>query len=271
VLIVGFGAGVTSGSFVPYPSITRIVICELEPLIPEKIAPYFTVENNNVRNDPRTEIFYDDARSFIITTKEKFDIITSDPIHPWVKGAASLYTKEYFEAVKDHLNPGGVVTQWVPLYESNMEAVKSEVATFLKVFPQGTVWANNVDGKGYDVVMLAGKDAITIDINRIEARLRDASYQKVVSSLIEVGFNSSLQLFSTYATQASDLTSWVSDAEINLDRNLRLQYLAGTGLNAYQGDVIFSSMVAGRKFPANLFIADESWKSSLQGLLGAGL
>lgn len=271
VLIVGFGAGVTSGSFVPYPSINRIVICELEPLIPEKISTYFTNENNNVKNDKRTEIFYDDARSFIITTKEKFDIITSDPIHPWVKGAASLYTKEYFEAVRDHLNPGGVVTQWVPLYESNMEAVKSEVATFLKVFPQGSVWANNVDGKGYDVVMLGSKDPITININQIEARLRDASYQKVVSSLVEVGFSSSLQLFSTYATQASDLTSWVSDAEINLDRNLRLQYLAGTGLNAYQGDVIFSSMVQGRKFPGNLFVADEDWKNTLQNMLGGGL
>lgn len=151
-----------------------------------------------------------------------------------------------------------------------MEAVKSEVATFLQVFPDGTVWANNVDGKGYDVVMLAGKDKITIDINRIEAKLREANYQPVAASLVEVGFNSSLQLFSTYATQASDLTNWVSDAEINRDRNLRLQYLAGTGLNAYQGDVIFSSMIQGRKFPSALFIADDNWKMSLQGMLGAG-
>jgi len=268
VLIVGFGAGVTSGSFVPYPSIQRIVICELEPLIPEKISTYFTVENNNVKNDPRTEIFYDDARSFIITTKEKFDIITSDPIHPWVKGAASLYTKEYFEAVKEHLNPGGVVTQWVPLYETNLEAVKSEVATFLQVFPQGTVWANNVDGKGYDVVLLAGRGAITIDINRIEAQLREANFQPVAASLVEVGFNSSLALFSTYAAQASDLTGWVVDAEINRDRNLRLQYLAGTGLNAYQGDAIFSSMITGRKFPSTLFVANDQWKAGLQNLLG---
>ncbi|MEO7996957.1 MAG: hypothetical protein ABI852_05905, partial [Gemmatimonadaceae bacterium] len=70
--------------------------------------------------------------------------------------------------------------------------------------------------------------------------------------------------------QASDLTSWVSDAEINLDRNLRLQYLAGTGLNAYQGDVIFSSMISGRKFPSALFVADDSWKGALQGILGSG-
>ena len=270
VLIVGFGAGVTAGSFVPYPDIKRIVICEIEPLIPQVVSRYFSRENNDVLNDPRTAVFYDDARSFIITTKEKFDIITSDPIHPWVKGAASLYTEEYFEAVKAHLNPGGVVTQWVPLYESNMAAVKSEVATFLKVFPQGTVWANNVDGKGYDVVMLGGREAITVDVNRIEERLRGANYQRVVASLADVGLNSSLQLFSTYATQAADLGAWIADAEINRDRNLRLQYLAGTGLNYYRGESIFNAMIAGRRFPNILFIAPDTWKDELKNMIGRG-
>ena len=118
VLVVGFGAGVTAGSFVLHPGIKRIVICEIEPLIPRMVAPYFSKENYDVVHDPRVEIVYDDARHYILTTNEKFDIITSDPIHPWVKGAASLYTKEYFELVKSHLNPGGVVTQWVPLYQS---------------------------------------------------------------------------------------------------------------------------------------------------------
>ena len=118
MLIVGFGAGVTAGSFVLHPGIKRIVICEIEPLIPRMVAPYFSKENYDVVHDPRVEIVYDDARHYILTTNEKFDVITSDPIHPWVKGAASLYTKEYFELVKAHLNPGGVVTQWVPLYES---------------------------------------------------------------------------------------------------------------------------------------------------------
>ena len=80
----------------------------------------------------------DDARHFVLTMGEKFDIITSDPIHPWVKGAATLYTREYFEMVQRHLNPGGLVTQWVPLYESTPEVVKSEIATFFEVFPNGT-------------------------------------------------------------------------------------------------------------------------------------
>ena len=84
VLVVGFGAGVTAGSFVPYPDVERLVICEIEPLIPDVVSRYFTKENNDVLHDRRVAVFYDDARSFILTTREKFDIITSDPIHPWV-------------------------------------------------------------------------------------------------------------------------------------------------------------------------------------------
>ena len=81
---------------------------------------------------------------FRSTTHEKFDAITSDPLDPWVKGAAMLYTREFFELAKSRLNPGGVVTLFVQLYESNTEAVKSEVATFFDAFPRGTVWDNAI-------------------------------------------------------------------------------------------------------------------------------
>ena len=92
VLVVGFGAGVTAGTFTLHPETKRIVICELEPLVPRSVGPFFSKENYNVLDDTRVEFVYDDARHFILTTKEKFDIITSDPIHPWVRGAATLYT-----------------------------------------------------------------------------------------------------------------------------------------------------------------------------------
>ncbi|MEO5961461.1 MAG: fused MFS/spermidine synthase, partial [Opitutaceae bacterium] len=96
VLIVGCGAGVTAGSFVLYPSIKRIVICDIEPIIPQVVATYFRNENHDVLRDPRVEVVYDDARHYIATTREKFDLITSDPIHPWVMGSAVLYSQEYF-------------------------------------------------------------------------------------------------------------------------------------------------------------------------------
>ena len=99
------------------------------------------------------KVHLDDARHYLLTTDEKFDAITSDPLDPWVKGAATLYTREFFEVVKEHLNPGGVVTLFVQLYESNEAAVKSEIATFLEAFPNGAVFANTINGQGYDLVL----------------------------------------------------------------------------------------------------------------------
>ena len=153
VLVVGFGAGVTAGSFTLYPEIQRIVVCEMERLVPPIATIFFRSENYDVFDNARARIIYDDARHYILTAPERFDIITSDPIHPWVKGSATLYSKEYFELVKKHLNPGGVVTQWVPPYESDLDTVKSEIATFFAVFPNGTIWANENGGGGYDIVM----------------------------------------------------------------------------------------------------------------------
>ena len=141
-------------------------------------------------HDPRTQIVYDDARHFVLTTKEKFDIITSDPIHPWVKGTATLYSKEYFELVKQHLNPGGVVTQWVPLYESDFETVKSELATFFDAFPNGDIWGNDINGEGYDVVLLGQVEPTKINLDDLEERLRRDRLQMRRAVLAEINFHS---------------------------------------------------------------------------------
>jgi len=268
VLVVGFGAGVTAGSFLHYPSVTRLVVCEIEPLIPEVVSTWFVKENNNVAKDPRTQIYFDDARSFVLTSDEQFDVITSDPINPWVKGAASLYTREYFQAVKAHLKPGGVVTQWVPLYESTLDAVRSELATFFEVFPDGTVWANTIDGRGYDVVLLGHDGPSRIDIRAMEQRFMEAGYRPVGASLVESGFESPIDLFSTYAGSGRELREWLQGAEINTDRNLRLQYLAGVGLNNYTAADIFDAIAKFRTFPDSLFAADEGWKATLRQSMG---
>jgi spermidine synthase len=258
VLIVGCGAGVTAGTFTVHPGIEKITICEMEPLVPHISATYFGAENYGVVDDPRTKIIFDDARHYIFTTHDKFDIITSDPIHPWVKGSATLYTKEYFELVKNHLNPGGIVTQWVPLYESDSAVVKSEIATFFEAFPDGTIWSNDENGKGYDVVLLGQAGETKIDLDAIGQRLEQPEYSAVAQSLDDVGFKSVFDLFGTYAGNARDLAPWLKDAEINRDRNLRLQYLAGFRSNWYRSEGIFNEMVVYRKFPSELFAGSDT-------------
>lgn len=254
VLVVGCGAGVTAGTFVVHPEVEQITICEIEPLIPPATARFFAAENHGVVRDPRTRIVYDDARHFILTAHDKYDIITSDPIHPWVKGIAPLYSTEYFELCKKHLNPGGFVTQWVPLYESSVETVQSEVATFFEVFPNGTVWGNlNTDGQGYDVVLVGQADPLKVDLDGMEERLARPDYGPVLESMRGVGYTSAADLLSTYAVSAADLRGWLRNAQINRDRNLRLQYLAGFGLNQYLAPMIYDQMLNRSRFPEDIF------------------
>ena len=266
VLVVGFGAGVTAGSFTTYPGISRIVICELEPLIPPAATQFFAAENYGVMNDPRTGIHYDDARHFVLTTQEKFDIITSDPIHPWVRGAATLYSKEYFELARSRLNPGGVITQWVPLYESDLATVKSEIATFFEVFPEGTVWANNVEGQGYDVVLLGQAGPLRIDLGEVQRRVENAP--KAAESLAAVGIGSAVELFANYSGGAAQLRPWLGGAAINQDRNLRLQYLAGLGAIYQNAPGIMGEIIRFRRYPPDLFIGPPATLDQLRQAIG---
>jgi spermidine synthase len=268
VLIVGFGAGVTAGSFVTYPEIKRIVICEMEPLVPPATTKYFGRENYNVLHDPRTTIVYDDARHYMLTAREKFDIITSDPIHPWVKGSATLYSKEYFELVKARLNPGGRVTQWIPLYDSDMDTVKSEIATFYESFPNATAWDNDVAGMGYDVVMLGQMDAPRIDVDGLQQRLERPDYAPVAQSLRDVKLGTAVELMSTYSGRRSDFGEWLKGAQINRDRNLRLQYLAGLGLDNNGSFYIYYEMMKRFRYPDEIFQVSEDRKIALKKMLG---
>jgi len=253
VLVVGFGAGVTAGTFVLHPSVEHIAISEIEPLIPPASAKYFSKENYNVLHDPRTRMFYDDARHFILTSREKYDIITSDPIHPWVKGTSTLYSKEYFELCKRHLKPGGIVTQWVPLYESDFRTIQSELATFFDVFPHGTIWNSDASNSGYDVVLVGQAEPGPINVDALEQRLRRPDHARVAASLDEVGIASATDLLATYAGRQDDLAGWLRTAQINRDMSMRLQYLAGWGLNFNHADLIYQTILSYRTFPQDLF------------------
>jgi spermidine synthase len=264
VLVIGCGAGVTAGAVSVDPAVEHETIAEIEPLVPRVVSTYFSDHNFDVVRNPKVHVRIDDARHFVETTREKFDAVTSDPLDPWVKGAAMLYTAEFFNLVKQHLNPGGVVTLFVQLYESNTEAVKSEIGTFLEAFPNGIVFGNTNEGKGYDLVLLGQVEATRIDVDAIQAKLQRPEYAPMARSLREIGMNSAVDLFATYAGRKQDLEPWLRTAQINHDRNLRLQYLAGLGLNLYQADVIYSDMLRYvTRTPDDLFVASDATRQRL--------
>jgi spermidine synthase len=269
VLGIGFGAGVSAGTFTRYKTIKRITVCEIEPVIPPISNQYFGFHNYNVLEDPRTRIVYDDARHYLMTATEKFDIIASDPLDVFAKGTAALYSYEYFEAVKKRLKPGGIFTLYVPLYETDERTIKSELATFFEAFPDGTVWANTIDGRGYDMVFMGGPGPMNIDLAAMHRRLDHPDYAAAASSLSGIGVNSPIDLLATYAGRKADLAPWLKGAQITRDKDLRLQYLAGWGINNRLEDRLYRAIVAYRQRPEGLFAGSPEQLQALYDALTA--
>ncbi|MBW2493376.1 MAG: SAM-dependent methyltransferase, partial [Deltaproteobacteria bacterium] len=262
-LVIGFGAGVTAGSLVVHPEIERIVICDFEPLMPEIGGRYFAKENYNVIDDPRVEVVVDDARHYIATTREKFDIITSDPLDPWMDGAAVLYTVEFYEYARERLNPGGIVAQWLPLYETDGPSMKSELASFLEVFPDGTVWSSHIPRNGgNDLVMMGSDGPMQVEVDRMASRIRQNP--RLAQSLEDVDLGYLITLLATYFGRGSELANWLADAQINRERSLRLQYLAGFSLDVYEEREIYRAMAAHRRYPADILVASPEIEAQVR-------
>jgi spermidine synthase len=267
VLVIACGAGVTAGAASIDPRVEHLTIAEIEPLVPKAAAKYFGEYNHHVVTNPKVRVEIDDARHFLNTTHETFDAITSDPFDPWVKGAAALYTKEFWELAKRHLRPGGVVTVFVQLYQAGTAAVKSEVATFFEVFPQGVIFGNTVHGEGYDVVLLGQRDPKPIDVDAMTRLLERPDFALVKKSLRQTGFNSAVALLSTYGSRGPELGAWLQDAQINRDRDLRLQFLAGFDLNANEAGLIYRGILPFRKYPADFFTGSAPQLDALRAAM----
>ena len=146
--------------------------------------------------------------------------------------------------------------------------VKSEVATFFDVFPDGTGLEQRHSGQGLRRRARGARDAAD-DRHRFDAgtHLGSGKRARRANRSSEVGFNSALSLLGTYGGQARDLAPWLADAEINRDSNLRLQYLAGMSLNEYENASIYDQMLKYRRFPENLFVGTPVLRDVLRQTL----
>jgi spermidine synthase len=258
VLGIGFGAGVSAGTFTRYPTVEHITVCEIEPLIPPNSNRFFAKQNYSVFKDPRTRVIFDDARHYLMTTQDHYDIIASDPLDVFIKGTAALYTAEYFEAVKRRLNPGGYFSLYVPLYETDEATIKSELETFFRVFPHATVWSNTRQGLGYDLVLMGQVLPLRIDLDVLRARLALPEYAPVRESLADIGMASETDLFGTFLGGADGMRKWTHGAEINSDADLRLSYMAGWGINANMADEHYRNMLRYRDDSREYFVGSAA-------------
>jgi spermidine synthase len=164
VLIVGFGSGMTVSAVAGYPDVEKIDCIEIEPAV-MRAAPYLESLNRGVLSDSRVHMIFDDARTFLLTSRDKYDLIISEPSNPWISGIATLFTREFYAAVRQRLAAGGIFVQWVQAYSLAPDDLRMIAATLAGQFPELTLWR----GEGPDLLFLGRTDVTPLRLERLRA------------------------------------------------------------------------------------------------------
>lgn len=218
VWVLGMGTGMTAGATVVHPEVESVTIAELEKNVPTA-ARTFSDYNHNLLENPKVKVVFNDGRNFLLTTKERYDVITADPIHPWSQGAAYLYTDEYYRLAASRLQTGGIMCQWLPIYELTPLDLQSVVKTFSNNFRYVYVWLTD-----YDAELIGSNEPINIDIANLQQRI-DAS-PEVLSDLQRVNMGSAAQFLSYAIMGPRASRSYGENAPLNTDNNLYLEFSA---------------------------------------------
>jgi spermidine synthase len=215
VLVVGLGTGMTLGAASVHPTVDELILAEIEPHV-VGAARIFASYNNQVLDNPRLRIVFNDGRNFLLTTEKKFDVITADPIHPWTQGSGYLYTAEYFRLAAAHLLPGGIMCQWLPIYELSVADLRSVVKTFAANFRYTMAWLTQ-----YDAQLIGSNAPIIIDEQALQQRI---AHPGVYDDLNQVLMGSATDFLSYFVMGEKGMAAFAADGVINTDDNLYLEF-----------------------------------------------
>ncbi len=176
-LVIGLGTGSTAGWLGAVPSMDRVDVVELEPLILD-VARACREVNRNVLDNPKVQVTIGDAREFLLTTRERYDVIASEPSNPFRAGIASLFTREYYQAADDRLTPDGLFVQWVQAYEIDARTLRTVYATMASVFPQVQTW----HASGGDLLLVGAKHATVIRPAALAARMAEEPFKPALAA-----------------------------------------------------------------------------------------
>ncbi len=218
VLIIGFGSGMTASAVARYPDIERIDCVEIEPAV-IRAAPYLESLNRNVLSDPRVHVIFDDARNFLLTSRQKYDLIVSEPSNPWIAGIATLFTDEYYAAVRRQLAPGGKFVQWVQAYSLAPADLRMIIASLAPHFPEVTLWR----AEEPDLLLLGRTDAARFQFGRLRSLWQNPALRKDFE-FIDVHQPEGLVAY--YLLDDSAVRKLAAGSTLNTDDRTLLEYHA---------------------------------------------
>lgn len=173
--VLGLGTGMTAGWLASVPGVDRVDVAELEPAITE-VARAASRANQDVLGRANVHLFIGDGREFLLTHDRKYDLLVSEPSNPYRAGVASLFTREFYLAAAERLNPKGIFAQWVQGYEIDAQTLRIVLVTLGAVFPVVEAWQT----QGGDLLLLATREARVIDVDRLRERVRAEPFRSVL-------------------------------------------------------------------------------------------
>jgi spermidine synthase len=177
-LVIGLGTGSTAGWLAKVPSMERVDVVELEPAI-QHVARVCAKINQDVLNDPKVHLVIGDGREFLLTSKDDYDLIFSEPSNPYRAGVASLFSQDFYKAVVQRLRPGGLFLQWLQGYELDSQVVRTAYATLGSVFPAVESWQVH----RADLLLVASRQPVVHDLDLVRSRVGIEPYRTALTRI----------------------------------------------------------------------------------------
>jgi spermidine synthase len=214
-LVIGLGTGITSGSLLSYPGLTKRVCAELLPAVVHA-APMFK-GNFGAPADPRIDLRLRDGRRELMQNAEQYDLITLEPPPPSASGVVNLYSRDFYELAKTRLRTDGLFAQWWPLTTQNDEDSQALVRSFLDAFPYSTLWTTEL----HEMLLVGSMQPIELNIPRITARFGQPTTR---AALQEIGIASPAALISTWVTGREGLEAYAGNVSPVTDDRPKIEY-----------------------------------------------
>jgi spermidine synthase len=207
ILAVCLGTGITFGTLAQF-DIEHMDGIEISPEVIQA-ASRFEEENYGVVGNERVSIHIDDGRNFLLKSKQKYDVITMEPMPPALAGVVDMYTREFYQLCLDHLEPGGIMSQWVPLYYLGYEDIKMLYHTFAESFPYVLVFSHS-----FDTFLVGSNQPLELSPEKYRERLRS---DDLVRDLAAIRLSSPDQMMGTFFMDREALLDMAGAAPVVTD------------------------------------------------------
>jgi spermidine synthase len=243
-LVIGLGTGSTAGWLAKVPEITRVDVAELEPLI-LRVARDCAPVNLNVLDDPKVHVTIGDAREVLLATRERYDLVFSEPSNPYRAGISSLYTRELYEAAARALTEEGIFLQWLQFYDIDGQTIRTAIATLRSVFPSVVIFQTEES----DLLLLGSARPLRVDVASLRARLATEPFRSGMNAAWRMD---DLEGFLAHHVASAPFAQRIAEMEgdrVNLDDVNRLEFAfarnVGKGANLTGAALLAASRALG--------------------------